>query len=115
MRVLSMLAACAIFVACRGSDRITYCAGIGLDRNAPSDTTIRVGQAFVARYYEGGYCAGAEPTTTHLDLVPINTWYTPDTLVLQVDSATGQVTGRASGDTEVRAHGQAPLIHVHVR
>ena len=116
MKVVSLVAASVLLSACKGVDRINSdCAGIGLSRIVPSDTTIGVGESFVARFYEGGYCAGQEATTAHLDPVAIDTWYTPDTLILRVDSETGQVTGRAIGDAELTSRQRGFLVHVLVR
>lgn len=114
LKVALFVVSYAALSAC-SPNKITVCAGIGLARNSPADTTIAVGQAFVARFYEGGTCVGQEATTTHLDLVPINTWYTLDTLVIRVDSASGRVTGRTVGDARLTSLQHGFLIPVHVR
>src|SRR5262245_21796374 len=89
------------------------CAGIGLARIDPSDTTISVGQSFVARYYEGGMCVGDEDSR-HLELLPIASWYSLDTTIVTVDSTTGRVTGRATGNGRVSARERGFVVSVRV-
>jgi len=89
------------------------CAGVDIAAVTPGDTTIAVGQSFVAHYEEGGACDPAHITAADYHEVPIHTWQSSDTLVATVDSATGLVTGRAAGDAQITG---APIpISVHVR
>ena len=76
------------------------CAGVGLSRVLPGDTTIAVGQSFVIIYQDGGTCGG-RITDANYHTVPTTGWYTPDTLIVRVDSVTGRVTGRAVGTAHI--------------
>ena len=100
---------------CRTGDVV--CAGIGLVRTVPADVTISVGQSVTLRYQEGGYCA-AEPSESDYTDMEVSAWSTVDTTVVQVDSLSGRVTGRMSGDAHVtgrpRFGGFASAV-VHVR
>jgi hypothetical protein len=78
-------------------DKIT-CAGVGLVRVVPTDTTIGVQASFVARYQEGGTCG--DLTDARYNDVPV-TWRTLDSTIIVLDSVAGKVTGRAVGDAHV--------------
>ena len=90
------------------------CAGVGLSRVLPADITIAVGQGYFVKYQTGGTCEPYRPPQdeNYKDTAAI--WYTPDTLVVRVDSTTGLVTGRAIGDAKVviRSAGLTVLVHV---
>lgn len=107
--LILLAAAAASVIAC--ADRIT-CAGVGLVRLPPLDTTIAVGASFVIRYQEGGTCSD-ESHATFQD-VPL-TWRTADTLVVRLDSVSNRVTGRAVGDAHLSVAERGLTISVHVR
>lgn len=92
-------------------DKIT-CAGVGLVRVSPLDTTIAVGAVFLARYQEGGTCSDAN----HAQFrdVPV-IWRTLDTTIVRLDSISGRVTGRAVGDASISVVDRAFIVRVHVR
>jgi hypothetical protein len=72
------------------------CAGVGLTRLSETERTIAVGQSFVVTYDEGGSCNkifAPAPTQPR--------WSSSDTSVVQVDSVTGQVTGKRIGNASV--------------
>lgn len=92
-------------------DRIT-CAGVGLARLSPVDTTIGVGATFAVHYQEGGTCSD-ESHAKYYD-VPI-VWHTADTAIVRLDSLSGRVTGRAIGDAHLSAVDRALVVSVHVR
>jgi hypothetical protein len=90
------------------------CAGVGLSRLGETERTVAVGQSFVATYEEGGSC------TNNFAPVPGRArWSTSETTIVEVDSATGRVTGKRIGDALVVPNVQVftgPLsILVHVR
>lgn len=91
-----------------GSD----CAGIGLVRLVPVDTTIRVGQSFVIRYDEGGTCGPVREADYHA--VPL-TWTTSDSLVVRLGPDAGRVTGLSVGDARLTALERGLPVTVHVR
>lgn len=92
----------------------TVCAGVGLARILPADTTIAVGASFIARYQEGATCSPGHVTDADYYPVPV-TWRTADTLVVRVDAATGRVTGVGIGDAHVTSDERLILLGVHVR
>lgn len=98
-----------LIAAC--GDKIT-CAGVGLIRLSPIDTTIVVGATFVIHYQEGGTCSD-ESHATYRD-VPL-VWRTNDTAVVRLDSSSGRVTGRAVGDAHLSAVDRGLVVSVHVR
>src|SRR3954468_8151795 len=79
----------------------TVCAGIGLTRILPVDTTIAVGQAFTATYQEGGYCYGEAITEADYGTKQASGWLSLNPAVASVDSVTGVVTARAAGDAKI--------------
>lgn len=96
---------------CGGKD----CAGIGLTRTTPSEVTIAVSQSVTLQYQEGGYCFGEAPTEADYRPAPTH-WTTGDTVVVALDSITGMVTGRRSGDARVSPTNALALsVLVHVR
>jgi len=86
------LTSCSTF----GSD----CAGIGLVRLVPTDTTIRVGESFAIRYDEGATCGPVRESDYHA--VP-RTWTTNDSLVVRLGPDAGRVTGLSVGDARLTA------------
>ena len=60
-----------------------------------------MGQSFVVIYQDGGMCLGERITDANYHTVPTTGWYTPDTLIVRVDSLTGRVTGRAVGSAHI--------------
>jgi hypothetical protein len=95
---------CSMF----GSD----CAGIGLVRLVPTDTTIRVGEFFVIRYDEGAACG----PVTESDYHPVpRTWTTSDSLIVRLGPDAGRVTGLTVGDARLTALEGGLPVTVHVR
>ena len=88
------------------------CAGVGLVRVLPRDTTIPLGASFIARYQEGGTCSDERHGTYH-DVSVV--WRTADTAVVRLDSLTGRVTGRAVGDAALSIADRGFVVSVHVR
>ena len=88
------------------------CAGVGLSRLSETERTIAVGQSFVVTYEEGGSC-----TNTFAPVPGRARWSSSDTTIVQVDSATGRVTGKRIGDATVVPNTFAPPLSllVHVR
>ena len=75
------------------------CAGVGLVEIRPGSVrTINVGASFTAEYWVGGTCGGG--SGAHLDRQDMR-WWTIDTLVVQVDSASGLVHAIGPGDAHV--------------
>lgn len=104
--VLFLIGAALLCSGC--GDRV--CAGVEMVRAVPGDTTIHVGDSFTMRAEEGGSCDEVHITDPH----PVSlTWTTRDTLIVQVDSTTGRVTGRSPGDAHVA--GDVFVVTVHVR
>ncbi|HTE47373.1 MAG TPA: hypothetical protein VK636_19130 [Gemmatimonadaceae bacterium] len=91
-----------------GSD----CAGVGLARLRPTDTTIHVGESFVIRYDEGGTCGPVRESDYHAVRL---TWTTTDSLVVRLAPATAQVTGLGVGDAKLTALEQGLPVTVHVK
>jgi hypothetical protein len=91
------------------------CAGLPAARVLPHDSTIAVGQALTVRLESGGYCAGQSPTAATYQPVAAH-WTTLDTVIVSLDSLTGVVTGRRSGDAHVTPTVQlGGIVTVHVR
>lgn len=98
-----------LILAVSCGDRIT-CAGVGLARVSPADTTIRVNDSFVARYEEGGTCG--DIADAHYQAVPV-IWHTVDSAVVAVDSSSGRVTARTVGNAFISSsHGLGVAVHV---
>jgi hypothetical protein len=97
-------------LSCRlfGSD----CAGIGLVRLTPMDTTIRVGESFVIRYEEGSTCGPVRESDYHI--VPL-TWTTSDSFIVRLAPVDARVTGLSVGDARLTAAERALPVTVHVR
>jgi hypothetical protein len=76
------------------------CADLPLSRVTPAETTIAVGQAVTPRYQAGGHCLSDVPTEADYRNV-VTQWATKDAEVVALDSLTGTVTGRASGDARL--------------
>jgi hypothetical protein len=79
----------------------TVCAGIGLTRILPVDTTVAVGTTFVATYQEGGYCFGESITEADYGTKKVSGWMSLNPTVATVDSLTGVVTAVAVGDARI--------------
>ena len=77
----------------------------------PPEQTIAVGQAFTATV-ELSSCGGRERLTDRF------TWQARDPAVVDVDAATGRITGRAPGETLVevvgRKYGRVGAVRVTV-
>ena len=89
------------------------CAGVGLTRLSETVRTIAVGQSFVVTYEEGDSC-----TNTFAPSRGRVRWSSTDSTIVQVESVTGQVTGKRIGDATVMpsTNDFAPLsLLVHVR
>ena len=117
-RLLMPAVACAIVIcvsACSSESTVPICAGVGLIRVVPTDTTIAVGGSFNALSQEGESCGGPL-TEANFNGPRVNPghWSTGDTLIITVDSASGRVTGRGKGDAHV-ADGKGGNGVVHVR
>ena len=95
---------CSMF----GSD----CAGIGLVRLIPMDTTIHVGESFVIRYDEGGTCGPVRESDYHS--VP-RTWTTSDSVIVRLGPDAGRVIGLSVGDARLTALQGGLPVTVHVR
>ena|SRR5215831_110107 len=95
---------CSLF----GSD----CAGLGLERLIPMDTTIHVGESFVIRYDQGSTCG--PPSESDYHSVPL-TWTTRDSLVVHLGPDVGRVTGIAIGDAQLAPAERSFTVTVHVR
>ena len=89
------------------------CADRGLTRLSDTERTIAVGQSFVVTYEIGSTCTSTfEPSAGRVR------WQSTDSTIVQVDSLTGQVTGKRIGDATVRpdTYDITPLsLLVHVR
>ena len=94
-RMASRCALVSVAAACMACDGPTMCGDPPL-RIVPLDTTISPGQSFTARWETGVPCRGGwEAISTH--------WATTDTDVVRLDTLSGLVTGRATGDAAVKA------------
>ena len=92
--------------------------GTGIAEVRPgTDRTVRVGDSFVAEYFEGSSCDHSLQKQYLL-------WWTRDSSIVRVDSLLGTVTALAVGDGDVWAsHPDLPAnydtralsIAVHVR
>jgi hypothetical protein len=111
MKSILLLAGAAFVIAACG-DKV--CAGVGLERFPPADTTLAVGQSFVLRFEEGGTCTPGHFTDADLHPVAL-TWTTPDTMIVQLDASTQRVTGRQVGDATLTAVQRGFVVQVHVR
>jgi hypothetical protein len=111
-RVLLSVILAGMGTACH--DHVTVCAGVGLVRFPPTDTTISVGASFILRYQEGGTCNPGHPAESDYHDVHL-AWRTPDTAVVRLDSATARVTGLRTGDATLRPDGRDWKVLVHVR
>ena len=89
------------------------CADVALNRVAPAELTLAVGQSATLVYSTGGGCrSGNRTTDIELHEAP-TVWHSRDTLVVTVDSLTGRVTGRSAGTAQVYAGGgNAATVHV---
>ncbi len=81
----------AIVAGC-GSD----CGGTSQSKLGITETTIAIGQTFVASYQETGSCGG-----TFADAPEKTRWRTADTAFVSLDSLTGRVIGRRVGDAHL--------------
>lgn len=110
MRLPTAFAICALLAS---ASSCGDCAGVGLARLSETERTIGVGQSFVAIYEEGGSC-----TNTFAPSSAQPRWSSSDTTIVQIDSATGRVTGKRIGDASVvpNTYDAPPLsLLVHVR
>jgi hypothetical protein len=110
IKVLIVLIVAIGSLSCRvfGSD----CAGIGLVRLTPMDTTIHVGESFVIRYEEGGTCGPVRESDYHI--VPL-TWTTTDSFIVRLAPVDARVTGVSVGDARLTALERPLPATVHVR
>lgn len=110
IKALLVLVALIASFSCNafGSD----CAGVGLLRLTPMDTTIHVGESFVIRYQEGSACGPVTESDYHA--VPL-TWTTTDSLIVRIGADAGRVTGLSVGDARLTALERALPVTVHVR
>ena len=100
-----------------GCNSAGVCAGVGLWRTIPAESTLAVGQSLTLRHQEGGTCYPSNPQESDYHDVEVF-WSTSDTSVVQVNSPTGRVTGRAIGDARVDGRivgGGMAWSVVHVR
>ena len=109
-KALLVFVAAIASVSCSrfGSD----CAGVGLVRLTPMDTTVRIGESFVIRYQEGSTCGPVTESDYHA--VPL-TWTTSDSLIVRLGADAGRVTGLSIGDARLTALERALPVTVHVR
>jgi hypothetical protein len=75
------------------------CAGAAISEVRPGpERTLNLGASFAAEYLTGGTCSGhLDGDLVHQDM----RWWTVDTLVVRVDSASGTVTAIGRGDARV--------------
>jgi hypothetical protein len=113
-RPMRWLAAICLVLTCASCGR--DCAGVGVIRVLPTETTIRVGERFTAVYEEGGACDAYNPDDCKCHQVARH-WSTADTLVIRLDTLSGEVTGRGVGNANVTTTSPAGPISVlvHVR
>lgn len=92
---LPTLFGCALLGATVGCG----CMGVGLTETRPgSEVTLAPGQTFTAEFREGGECVGGrDRQLVRREL----RWWTRDTLVLRVDSLSGEVRALVKGDGRV--------------
>lgn len=90
------------------------CAGIGLTRILPMDTTLAAGKTFTATYQEGGYCYGQAITEADYGTRKVSGWFSLNPAVASVDSVTGVVTALTVGDAKISTF-FGGLATVHVR
>ena len=90
------------------------CAGVGLERFPPADTTLAVGQSFILRFEEGGTCTPGHVTDADFHPVAL-AWTTSDTLIVQLDSSTARVTALRVGNATLTAAERGLIVQVHVR
>jgi len=96
----SILSGTILIIGSMTSAACADCAGIGLTEIRPGpERTISVGASFVLEYWTGGSCG--TDASRHLDRNNDVRWWTPDTLVIRVDSASGLVRGLRIGDALV--------------
>lgn len=73
--------------------------GVGLTETRPGpEVTLAQGQTFTAEFRDGGECVGGGDR--RLDRRELR-WWTPDTVVLRVDSLSGEVRALVKGDGRV--------------
>jgi hypothetical protein len=90
------------------------CDGVGLGRVTPTEQTIAVGESVTLAFEAGGGCVvGSGLTNVEFRASP-TVWRTADTAVIALDTLTGRVTGRHSGDAQVFPRGIGSAV-IHVR
>ena len=110
MRLPVVFAVGALLASASGCGRCT--TGTNLSRLGETERTIAVGQSFVATYEEGNSCSNTfTPAPGRVR------WSSSDTTIVEVESATGRVTGKRIGDATVVPSTYAPPLSllVHVR
>ena len=89
------------------------CAGIGLSRILPTDTTIAVGKRFTATFQDGGYCYGEAITEADYTTRKTSGWFSLNPSIVIVDSLTGVVTAIEAGDAKISTTaGGVAVVHV---
>jgi hypothetical protein len=105
---------CAPMMSGCADELVTQCAGVGLSRVLPSDTTVAPGTNFLAIYQDGGYCVGQPITDADYSTKKVTGWFSLAPSVATVDALTGVVTAIAPGDARI-ANPFAGYVTVHVR
>ena len=72
-RTLTVICAWTSALLVVGCDK--NCAGLGVTRILPVDTTIAVGRTFTATFQDGGYCYGAAITEADYTTKKVNGWF----------------------------------------
>jgi hypothetical protein len=89
------------------------CADVGIDRVAPAERTLAVGESVTLVHETGGGCMVNNRLTEVTTRQVTSVWRTSDTAIVALDTLTGRVTGRAPGDAQVTADADVrALIHV---
>jgi hypothetical protein len=82
-------------LVCLGTVGCGNCLGIA-EKVSPAEVVLRVGERVTLRRENGGTCGyPVTPVTT--------SWLTLDTLIVQLDTVSGTVTGRSPGTARVAA------------
>lgn len=104
----------AVAATCMGCNETTVCtAGSPAMRTVPADTTVSPGQSFTLLFEVGTPCASPGRWDTW-DTLSVH-WATSDTNIVQLDTSTGLVTARATGDASVFTPNSFGHATVHVR
>jgi hypothetical protein len=93
-------------LVCLGATGCGNCLGLA-EKVSPAEVTLRVSESITLHRERGGTCGyPVSPVAT--------SWFTSDTLIVQLDTVSGVVTGRSPGTAHVTARdaGIDAVIHV---